>query len=352
MSFGTSPGYNAQSTDFGNYTQDYSKLTVREVVAGTGNLSLAQLVATRAAIQLLTLIDARRFCRTELVPPGGGTTWHFQKVVVPTAMASKGFAEVDFANTIQTFTGTITMQNPTLTDITAALTIFPAATFVSDLAQRQSAVNLAEVIGINHGNAINYSMNQDIYTPALGTSANGTAPSPPTTSKVTEGGSGTAVSVNYTFTDVATARGLVEAQRGRPDTFITYPTAAANGAGGVVTGWYPFILSNMGSAAPGALQYAAALADYLRTGSIAEFFGMRLFVDNAYKGTNSNFPSNQNDVLAQVLVSNEAVGWAQAEDIVSEVQRFAVGIGFNIVTHSFGKAILIMDPFVASIVHA
>jgi hypothetical protein len=79
---------------------------------------------------------------------------------------------------------------------------------------------------------------------------------------------------------------------------------------------------------------------------------MRLFVDNAYKGTNANFPSNANDVMAQVLVSNEAVGWAQAEDIVSEVQRFAVGIGFNIVTHSFGKSKLIMDPFVASIVHA
>ena len=352
MSFGTSPGYAPQSLDFGRMTEDYNKLTVREVIASTSNLSLAQLVATRAAIQLLTLIDARRFTRTELVPPGGGTTWHFQKVVVPTAMASTGFTEVDFANAVQTFTGTITMQNPTLTDITVGLTIFPSATFVSDLAQRQSAVNLAEVVGIAHGNAINYSMNQDIYTPALGTSANGTAPSPPTTSKVTEGTSGTAVSVNYTFTDVATARGLVEAQRGRPDTFVTYPTAAANGAGGVVTGWYPFVLSNMGSAAPGALQYAAALADYLRTGSIAEFFGMRLFVDNAYKGTNSNFPSNQNDVMAQVLVSNEAVGWAQAEDIVSEVQRFAVGIGFNIVTHSFGKSKLIMDPFVASIVHA
>ena len=335
-----------------NQTQDYSKLTVREVIASTSNLSLAQLVATRAAIQLLTLIDARRFCRTELVPPGGGTTWHFQKVVVPTAMASTGYTEIDYSNVVQSFTNTVTFQNPTLTDITVNLAIFPAGTFVSDLAQRQSAVNLAEIVGINHGNAINYSMNQDIYTPGLGTSANGTAPSPPTTSKVTEGTSGTAVSVNYTFSDVATARGLVEGQRGRPDTFVTYPTAAANGAGGVVTGWYPFVLSNMGSSAPGALQYAAALADYLRTGSIAEFFGMRLFVDNAYKGTNANFPSNQNDVMAQALVSNEAVGWAQAEDIVSEVQRFAVGIGFNIVSHSFGKSKLIMDQFVCSITHA
>jgi len=352
MSYGTSPSYNAQSLDFGRQTEDYSNITLREIVAGTSNLSLAQLVATRAAIQLLTLIDGRRFCRTELVPPGGGKLWHFQKVQVPTAMTSTGFTEVDFTGAVQTFTGTVQMNNPTLTDVQATLAVFPAATFVSDLAQRQSAVNLAEVIGISHGNAINFDMNQDIYTPALGTSANGTAPSPPTTSKVTEGTSGTAVSVNYTFTDVATARGLVEGQRGRPDTFVTYPTAAANGAGGVVTGWYPFVMSNMGSAAPGALQYAAALADYLRTGSIAEFFGMRLFVDNAYKGTNSNFPSNQNDVMAQVIVSNEAVGWAQAEDIVSEVQRFAVGIGFNIVTHSFGKSALIMGEFVASLVHA
>ncbi len=330
--------------------QDYSKLTVREVISSTSNLSLAQLVATRAAIQLLTLIDARRFCRTELVPPGGGTTWHFQKVVVPTTMASTGFAEVDFAGAVQSFTSTITLRNPTLTDITVALTIFPAGTFVSDLAQRQSAVNLAEVIGISHGNAVNYSMNQDIYTPGLGTSANGTAPSPPTTNKVTSAPTA-GISANYSFSDVATMRGQVEASRGRPDTFVTYPTAAAVSTG-TTTGWYPFVMSNMGSAAPGALQYAAALADYLRTGSIAEFFGMRLFVDNAYKGTNSNFPTNANDVMAQALVSNEAVGWAQAEDIVSEVQRFAVGIGFNIITHSFGKSILIMDPFVSSSVHA
>src|SRR5437016_9863221 len=112
----------AQSLDFGRLTEQYSNVTVREVISSTGGVSLAQLVATRAAIQLLTLIDARRFTRTELVPPGGGTTWHFQKVVVPTAMASTGFTEVDFANAVQTFTGTITMQNPTLTDITVGLT--------------------------------------------------------------------------------------------------------------------------------------------------------------------------------------------------------------------------------------
>src|SRR5438132_9631091 len=102
----------AQSLDFGRLTEQYSNVTVREVISSTGGVSLAQLVATRAAIQLLTLVDARRFTRVELVPPGGGTTFHFQQVVTPTPSAS-GEPAAD-----------ITLQDPTLTDITAALTMF------------------------------------------------------------------------------------------------------------------------------------------------------------------------------------------------------------------------------------
>ena len=66
----TVPSMSAQSLDFGRLTDEYSKLTVREVVSSTGGVALAQLVATRAAIQLLTLVDARRFARVELVPSG------------------------------------------------------------------------------------------------------------------------------------------------------------------------------------------------------------------------------------------------------------------------------------------
>ncbi len=312
----------AQSLDFGRLTEEYSKLTVREVISSTAGVALAQLVATRAAIQLLTLVDARRFARVELVPAGGGTTHHFQKVVTVAPSAS-GEPSLD-----------ITLQDETLTDVTAALTMFRIGTFVGDMAQRQAAVNLAEVIGIAHGNAINRDMNNDLYVTLRTNSIN---------TRIV-GSAGTASTANYAWSDIFALRGQIEKARGRPDTFVTYPQAAASGTGGVETGWYPFVQSNITS-----VQFTAAMADYLRTGSIAELFGLRLFVDQVYT------PATQTaagDRIAHMLVSNEALGWAQAEDIVSEIQRWALQVGFRIVTHSIGKSALVLDEFTGSIQHA
>ncbi len=314
----------AQSLDFGRLTDEYSKLTVREVISSTSGVALAQLVATRAAIQLLTLVDARRFCRVELVPSGGGTTHHFQKVVTPVAGAA-GEPSSD-----------ISLQDPTLTDVTAALTMFRIGTFVGDMAQRQAAVNLAEVVGIAHGNSMNQQINNDIYTVAVGS----------TTNARTVGTSSDGKTTNYAWSDIFGIRGQIERQRGRPDTFVTIPQSPAVSTG-VEIGWYPFVQSNLTS-----VQYTAALADYLRTGSIAEIFGLRLFVDKQFDLGTSNYGSNNGDVLASCLVSNEAVGYAQAEDIVSEVQRWALQVGFRVVTHTIGKTALVMEPFTGIIKHA
>src|SRR3989454_6824647 len=160
MSIATGPSMSAQSLDFGRLTEEYSRLTVREIISSTSGVALAQLVATRAAIQLLTLVDARRFARVELVPPGGGTTHHFQKVAAVAPSAS-GEPSSD-----------ISLQDETLTDVTAALIMFRIGTFIGDMAQRQAAVNLAEVIGIAHGNGINQQMNNDIYTVLVGSTTN------------------------------------------------------------------------------------------------------------------------------------------------------------------------------------
>jgi len=314
----------AQSLDFGRLTEQYSNVTVREVISSTGGVSLAQLVATRAAIQLLTLVDARRFTRVELVPPGGGSTFHFQQVVTPTPSGS-GEPSAD-----------ITLQDPTLTDITAVLTMFRIGTFIGDMAQRQAAVNLAEVVGIAHGNGINQQMNNDIYT-VLATNSVVTR---------TVGTAADGKTTNFAYSDVFNIRGQIERQRGRPDTMVTVPQSPAVSTG-VEIGWYPFVQSNITS-----VQFTAALADYLRSGSIAEIFGLRLFVDKVYDRGIANFGSSAGDKIAHVLVSNEAVGWAQAEDIVSEVQRWALQVGFRIVTHSIGKTGLILDAFTGSIQHA
>jgi hypothetical protein len=111
---------------------------------------------------------------------------------------------------------------------------------------------------------------------------------------------------------------------------VTVPQSPAVSTG-VEIGWYPFVNSNITSA-----QFTAALADYLRSGSIAQLFGLTLYVDNVYNRGIANFGSNANDAIAHILVSNEAesqearhIGWAQAEDIVSEVQRWALESSYN-----------------------
>src|SRR5207245_10462172 len=121
------PAMSSQSLDFGRLTEQYSKLTVREVISSTGGVSLAQLVATRAAIQLLTLVDARRFTRVELVPPGGGTTFHFQQVIPPTPSPA-GEPSAD-----------VTLKDQTLTDSTAPLPSSRLGTFTGGRAQRHPA---------------------------------------------------------------------------------------------------------------------------------------------------------------------------------------------------------------------
>jgi hypothetical protein len=311
--------------DFAKLSEQYGKFTVREIVSGTGGLALAQLVAARAAIQLATLVDARRFCRTELVPAAGGTKYHFQRVSIPAAASFEA---------TMTELSDISATDVTLNDVQATLIVGAVRTDISDLAQRQAAVNLAEVIGIAHGNAMNRWMNTDVYSTL---NAN-------TTNKVTEGANNDANSTCYTFNDIFNARALVEASRGRPDTFLTYPYQAAKGGSGAATGFYPFVQANIQS-----VQFSTALASYLQTGQISELFGLRLFVDYVY--TPSNAATNL-AYMGQVLQSNECEGWALAEDIISEIQRWAIQVGFRLVTHVSGKSALIVEPFTCSLQHA
>lgn len=310
----------AGGLDFKALAEQYGKLTVREIVSGTSGLALAQLVAARAAIQLATLVDARQFCRVEMVPPGGGKVYHFQVVRIPDSFEATATEGSDVSAT-----------DTALTDVTATLQIIAVRTDISDLAQRQAAVNLAEVVGIAHGNAINRGINKDIYD-VLDDS----------TTCVKSIGSAN-VSANYTWTDIMAMRGAIEAQRGKADAFISYPYQTAQGSGGEPTGFYPFVQSNITS-----VQFTTALATYVQTGAISELFGMKLYIDKVYEPANA---AASNARLASLCYSGEAVGYALAEDIVSEIQRWAPAIGFRIVTHVIGKAATVVEPWTALIKH-
>ena len=304
--------------------EQYGKLTVREITSGSSGLAFAQLVAARAAIQLATLVDARKFCRVEMVPPGGGKTYHFQKVAVP---------DTGFEGQL-TEGSDLSAVDASLADVTATLVVGAVRTDISDLAQRQAAVNIAEAIGIAHGNALNRFMNNDIYSAMDNDVANATC-------KVSGGTANN--SYCYTFNDIMYAKGLVEKQRGRADAFVTYPYQAAVGSG-TPTGFYPFVMGNITS-----VQFTTAMAAYVASGQISELFGLKLYVDKVYEPSNA---AVANAPLGDVIVSGESVGWAQAEDIVSEIQRWAPQVGFRIVTHVTGKSARVMEPWVGHIIHA
>jgi len=147
----------------------------------------------------------------------------------------------------------------------------------------------------------------------------------------------------FSFNDIMYVKGLIEKQRGRADTLVTYPYQAAVGAGGVATGFYPFVMGNITS-----VQFTTAMASYVASGQISELFGLKLYVDKVYEPSNA---AASGAVLCGINVSGEAVGWAQAEDIVSEIQRWAPQVGFRIVTHVTGKSALPMEPWVGLIKH-
>ena len=325
--------------DMGLLSEDYSRYTVRELISTTSGVGLATLVATRAAMQLLTLVDDRRWGRVELVPPGGGTTHNFQKLIVATGSVG----EVDPA----TVTNTVTDVTGTLSTPSATIKQFAIKTGIDDLAQRQAAVNLAEVYGIFHGNSMNNMINIEMITTLDGNSSN----------TQTVGGSGDAKTTNYTWNMLFDGRGQVEQARGRPDTFVTFPFSAAAGTGGANVGFYPFVRDNVTAVGGGGtITYYGALANYLLTGEIAQVFGMRVFSDNSYTftnqtGTQKNFTSASSK-YAQILVSNEVVGYAQAEDITAEIQRWSIAVAYQLVSHAFGGAALILDQHTTSIQHA
>ena len=322
----SSPGQTVSASagglDFKALAEQYGKLSVRELVSTTSGLALAQLVAARAAIQLATLVDARRFCRVDMVPPGGGRVYHFQFVQIPATFEAEKNEAADLNAT-----------DVNLSDQQATLKMYAVRTNISDLAQRQAAVNLAEVVGIAHGNALNRGMNADIYD-VLDDS---------TTCVVTKGTANDGNVTGYDFNDIMYLKGAIEAQKGRADTFVTFPYASGGTNNGKV-GFYPFVMQNIT-----AVQFTTALTSYVATGQISELFGLKLYVDDVYKP--SNVAAN-GARYASMCVGGEAVGWAQAEDIISEIQRWAPFIGFFIVSHVTGDAVTVKEPHTGLIKHA
>lgn len=291
-------------------TETYGSLTIAEALMTTGvsGTSLAQLVSARAAYQMLTKMDARNFCRLEQVPPGGGKQYHVQRF---TAVAGASQIEGN----------TVTTTNETLSDVIFNLTIYAIRTDISDLLQRQAAVNFADAIGRQHGNAMIREINNAIYTELGNNSA----------LKRTISGSG---EQEIAWADLLVAMQNVEGQRGEPDTFVTHPKKLHELMRKDVAGQI----------------YATAYVDYLRTGKVNTLAGMAVYSDAVLGG--GSWAGTTGEKYAYVLQSDEAIGWAQAWDVSTEIQRLAENIGFKMVSSLAGASKEVVDEFISSIEHA
>ena len=283
----------------------------KELTTGTSGLSLAQLVASAAEIQMRTLADARKLCRTELVPAQGGMVYHFQ------------FAQA-VAGTTLTEGNDVSAVDITLADKTATLNTWVIRTDLSDIVSRQSGVNLSQIVGEAHGNAMVEKVNADIYTALKsGTTTNTTA---------TVGVANDATEAALTWASMFKARQLIASQRGMPNRFVTSPLKM-----------YLLLNTNLTN-----IQFYSALQDYITSGHVGQIMGMDITEDPVYGET---FTGTTGEQYASVCFGGHTVGYAVAEEVQSAVQRWEIQVGFRVVTHLTAKSTLVAEPWVANIHH-
>jgi phage baseplate assembly protein W len=299
------------SFDFKPVMEKWKDSTFRELTTGTSGLSLAQLVASAAEIQMRTLADARKICRTELVPERGGMVYHFQ------------FAQAVAGSTLTEGTDA-TAVDITLADKTATLNVWIIRTDISDIVSRQAGVNLSQLVGEAHGNAMIEKVNSDIYTALKAATTTNTA--------ATVGAANDGLVATLGWSAMFKARQLVASQRGMPNRFITSPLKM-----------YELLNQNLTN-----IQFYSALQDYITSGHVGQIMGMDITEDPVYGET---FTGTTGEQYATVAFGGHAIGYAVAEEVQTAIQRWEPQVGFRVVTHLTAKSTLVAEPWVTNIHH-
>jgi len=296
------------SEEWRDLVEQYGPVTLAETMyTGTANTVLPRLVSARAAYQMLTKTDDRNFCRLEQVPPGTGNIYYIQRF---TAAATAAVSEA----------ATISGTDQTQGAITFTLQIFGIRTDVSDLYQRQAAINIADAIGRLHGNEMIGCVNANILAALAATTTNN------------ENIAGTGEQV-IAWANTLNAMSAVEGKAGEPDTFFTHPKKLHELMRKDVT-----------------QLFIGAYGDYLRSGKVNTIAGMAVYSDPLFNS--GAWTGTQYEPYAYVLQADEAVGWAQAWDVSTEIQRLAENIGFKMVTSLAGNAQVVVPNFVTVIQHS
>ena len=318
MSFDASKliGYALNENDYKACLETNKTATIRELTTAS-NISMAQLVASKASVQMLTLMDARKLCRTENVPERGGMTYHFQKAAGLPFTGGQGSSDTLTEGT------DLNTTDITLTDVTVTLQVFAGRTDISDIAMRQAAVNFSQLVGTAHGNALVRALNNDVYT-QIKTAG--------TTSYVPVGSANTATEVTLAWSHIFGARQKILSARGLPTNLVTSPYEM-----------YKLIQDNVTS-----VQFYASLADFIKEGRLPIVMGMRVSEDPVWGET---FTGTTGEKLAAVLWGGEAMGFCLADDVHTEIQRWAPQVGARFVSSVAGKSVLIQAPWVSLIQH-
>jgi len=297
----------------------FGKKTVREVMStGTSNAAIPTLVSAKTLWYLNTFPDVRAedFALQQEMPPGTGLTYKFQVLTSPTYQ-SWGTGGTQQDGTAATPVD-LTLAAPTITKLH-----YGQATRLSDLLQDSTVFSFVEAIGYGHAQAIRKAINTLLWT-ALKTASD---------NKVTGGTSGDGARYSPTFANIITAKGYCKSDIFMPNALVTCPVS-----------WDAMLSANWTNA-----QLSGALIQYVTTGGVQRLLGMDVIEDPLFEPASPT--ANAAGYMA-CFVRSLALGWAYQGGIETEIQRQALAIAQDIVTHITGGAGLLIDKAVAQIVHA
>ena len=290
---------------------------VKELTSGSSSLILPRLVDARASIKFQTLVQADEVARIQNVPEGTGKTFDIQRI-----------ANLSY----DTFTeGTApTATDPTLGNPQGTMAQLGKMTKITSFLQRTSAVDFVNAIGEAHGSTVQGAINDKIWTElkAATTSVINTAEG-----ALTEG--------TITLTLLRNAKRAIEVQKWPPaDYIVTGPRK-----------FYQFLTDGLPlSATATPMQFSGAMSEFLRTGGITTFLGLRWIVDTVFGDPTAGAAGED---YAALGVMGTSVAWGQlGPKIRSEVWREGREISDYIVSYVEGGAKIVEEDSTATISHS
>ena len=291
--------------------QSLGNKTVKELLTTTGSLILPRLVDAKASIKFQTLVAADEIARIQNVPEGTGKTFDIQRI----------------ANLVYDTFGegaAITAVDPTLGNPQGTILQLGKATKISSLLQRTAAVDFINAIGDAHASTVQGAINDKIYIELKAAVSNVITT---TQAALVEG--------LITLTEIRNARSAVEVDKWPAADFIVSGSRK----------FHQFLTDNMTS-----VQFSTALVDFLRTGGLTTFLGMRWVVDSVFGDPTAGAAGED---YAAVGVIGTSVAWGQlGPKFRSEVWREGLELSDYLISYVEGGAKLVEDDAVALISHA